>query len=184
MASYFQQIQEMMYYDPTFAKSEFTSRFLFAKNGKARRKFTRSQFEAIEKEFKYRQISLVSRTIIDNFLNMDNWVHYPTTPRMKDKIETWVSTIRAWKNGDMILAKALEEASQDGIVKEIQTYSYDHTVNFYLDMLMVYVQKSAEDISAREIERARQLAKEYDDYDAQEGSDPFADEEAFGAFGL
>ena len=49
---------------------------------------------------------------------------------------------------------------------------------------MVYVEKSAEDISAREMDRAKELSKEYDDYNAQEGFDPFADEEAFGAFGL
>ena len=173
-----------MYYDPEFARSEFMSKYLWTKKGAQRKKFTKSQFEAIREEFTYRQYSLVSSTIINNFLNMDNWVHYPTTPRMKEKIESWVGTIRAWKNGDMILAKALEEASQDGVVKEIQTYSYDHTVNFYLDMLMAYVEKSAEDISAREIDRAKELSKEYDDYNAQEGFDPFADEEAFGAFGL
>ena len=125
-------------------------------------KYTREQRAAIREAARQARIKYesIDTTVISYFLEERAWAH--STPKMMDYVRDWVNEICSQPNGEKILALALENAHSDGVVREVQIYSYFRNVGEVLySQLQPYV-KSAADYFEAEIRYPIRLAAELD----------------------
>ena len=125
-------------------------------------KYTREQRAAIREAARQARIKYesIDTTVISYFLEERSWAH--STPKMMEYVRDWVNEICSQPNGEKILALALENAHSDGVVREIQIYSYFRNVGEVLySQLEPYV-KSAANYFEAEIRYPIRLAAELD----------------------
>ena len=125
-------------------------------------KYTREQRAAIREAARQARIKYesIDTTVISYFLEERAWAH--STPKMMDYVRDWVNEICSQPNGEKILALALENAHSDGVVREVQIYSYFRNVGEVLySQLEPYV-KSAANYFEAEIRYPIRLAAELD----------------------
>ena len=109
----------------------------------------------------------VDQTIIANFLDERNWAHH--TPSMMEFIHNWVTGITSQRGGTQILAKALQDARNDGVMQEVQTYSYNKNVQEAIyTRLDPYVADAAEYFNLELEQYQSELSAEIDDQIANE----------------
>lgn len=156
---------------------------LFTKRGDVRTKYTKAQFEFIMETVAadFQKIR-IDQTIVDNFRDMTKWIHADKEGKLEKAVNDFCDTvINSNPQGLAILAMALEDANNDGVIEEVRTWSYKHNINQSLDELLFYVKKSADRLqqvlNMDTVSRAEKIARDYDDRMAQmdEGSDEVDD---------
>lgn len=128
-----------------------------------------SQFQSLEDYFTSADIS---DFVISEFTNARNWQHF--TPSLGRKVNNFISDCESYY-GRSAVAEGLEEAKNDGVMNEIQTYSYTNTVEdrlfteitpyieaaYYRQQIEKQAYQEVDNRTAEE-ERIRQEAEELD----------------------
>ena len=162
---------------PEYAQSEEFKKYATTKKGAERKRFTKEQIKHIKiGALKYWGKTLVSPEIIASFRDIKKWKKRDRGGVMENTINDWVDTIiNSSEYGELILGNALQQAAEEGKITEMQTYAYKGDISVWLSDLMPYVEKYAKYIGEEALQKAKDIAKNIDDEQAQE--DDVEDEE-------
>lgn len=109
----------------------------------------------------YQKYVSIDDTIIEYFLEERAWAH--SSRALMEYVRGYVDEVISQPNGKKILAKALEEAKNDGVMQEIRAYSYSKNIAEVLYSELTPYLKSASVFFETEIAIPIRLAKELDD---------------------
>ena len=130
------------------------------KEGLAYRRAQKAAIKAAAQEA-YRKYVSIDDTIIEYFLEERAWAH--SNAKMMEYVKGYVNEVISQPNGKKVLAKALEDAKNDGVMQEIQTYSYLKNIGEVLYSELTPYINSAAQYFETEIAVPIRLAKQLDE---------------------